>query len=121
MNLKLEKKLISDIIKNENALIVLKNRIIKEIEVIKNDPEKCKIVNLTILLVGRHKIGKKNLIKYMLKSGDKDLHIEREGEGEDFKIFTSQKEPYFRLIKYKGIGYDENNKPEDITKKQLII
>lgn len=55
----------------------------------------------------------------MLKSRDKDLHIEREGEGEDFKIFTSQKEPYFRLIKYKGIGYDENNKPEDITKKTV--
>ena len=59
INLNLDKKLISNIIKNENAEIICKNKIINEIEEIKNS-EKCKIDHLTILIIGRHKIGKKN-------------------------------------------------------------
>ena len=56
----MEKKLVSNIIKNENSDIIYKNIIMEEINDIKNDPEKCKIKYLTVLLAGRHKIEKKN-------------------------------------------------------------
>ena len=118
IDLNIEKKLISEIIKNENAEMIYKNKIITEIEEIKKNPEKCKINYLTVLLVGRHKIGKKKLIKYMLDSKDKDPKIYTD-EKKNFKIYKSQKEQYFQLIKYKGIGYEYNNDPEDITQKTV--
>ena len=52
----------------------------------------------------------------MLKSEGENFDS-RSTEG-DFKIYKNKNEPYFQLIKYKGFGYDENNDPEDITKKQ---
>ena len=52
----------------------------------------------------------------MLKSDDEN--IDSVPKDADFKIYKSKNEPYFQLIKYKGFGYDKNNDPEDITKKQ---
>ena len=118
INLKLDKNLVSNIIKNENSDIIYKNIIMEEINNIKNDPEKCKIQYLTVLLAGRHKIGKKSVIKYMLKD-DKDLQIEKDNKDTNFTIYKSDKKPNFQYIKYKGIGYDNHNKTEEITKNTV--
>lgn len=118
MNLNLDKKLISKIVKSKNVDYIFKKKIEKVLDDIKNNREKCKIEHLNILIVGRHKIGKKQLIKYMLKFDDRDLSI-KPVQVNDFKIFTSQKEPNIQLIKYKGIGDDKNNDPEIIAEKTV--
>ena len=51
----------------------------------------------------------------MLKD-DKDLQIEQDNNDTNFTIYKSDKKPNFQYIKYKGIGYDNHNKAEEITK-----
>ena len=64
-----------------------------------------KIEYLTVLLVGKRKIGKKKLIKYMLQ-----LNNEEPNETYNyFRKYRSLKVKNLQLIKYKGIGYDNNN------------
>ena len=117
--LNFDTNLISNIIENENTTKVFKNKIIKEIEIIKSDEKKYGIDHLTILLVGKTKVGKKSLIKYMLKLGDSQLKKEAGGTKRDFQAFQSSKIPYLRLVKYKGIGLGKDNDAEIVTKQTI--
>ena len=109
--------LITDIIKNEDSKNVYKNKIIKEINSIKKDKENknYKIEYLTILLIGRKRVGKSTLIQYMLKLNDDE--IKNINEKEDFVEYKNNRIKHLRLIEFKGIGYDENDNPETISSK----
>ena len=111
--------LISNIINYENTMNVFQNKIFKEIELIKADEEKYKIDHLTILLVGKRKIGKKSLIQYILQLDDSQLKSEKGKKKKNFQAFQNPKIPYLRLVKYKGIGIGEENKAETITKETV--
>ena len=115
--LDLDINLINNILVKEDTKIFYKNKIIKEIDNIKNDKENqnYKIEYLTILLVGRKKVGKTTLIQYMLKL--KDDEIKNKNENEDFVIYKNNRITHLRLIEFKGMGYDENDSPEVIAKK----
>ena len=105
LHLDLDQKLINDIIQKENVGNIYTEKIINKINEFKNDKDKFKIEYLTALLVGRRKIGKKKLIKYMLQLND--------GKPNEtynfFRKYRSSKVRNLQLIKYKGIGYDDNN------------
>ena len=110
LNLYLDQNLINDIIKKENVGNIYTEKIINKINEFKNDKDKFKIEYLTVLLVGKRKIGKKKLIKYMLQLND--------GKPNEtynfFRKYRSSKVRNLQLIKYKGIGYDDNNNADMI-------
>ena len=138
--------IIHQIFINENSEIYCKNKIIKEIESIIKEDNKFKIENLNILLVGGKGVGKTELIYYMLDLNrdeknnvqnknllfennypsfedvfncsvdDEDIKINN-NYNNDFKVYTSQKIKYLKLIEVQGIGYDEDSTPENIGKK----
>ena len=116
LNLTLDKKLISSFIEIENSKQIIRKKIIKEIEIIGNDKEKYKIDHLTALVVGKGGIDKKSLIKYMLKLDSLEMN---NSEKKDFVVFESKKVPYLRLIKYRPIGYGDNDSAEVITKETV--
>ena len=116
LNLTLDKKLISSFIEIENSKQIIRKKIIKEIEIIENDKEKYKIDHLTTLVVGKGGIDKKSLIKYMLKLDSLEMN---NSEKKDFVVFESKKVPYLRLIKYRPIGYGDNDSAEVITKETV--
>ena len=58
--LNIEQNLISEIIQKENVGNIYSEKIINEIKEFKNDKEMFKIEYLTVLLVGKRKIDKKN-------------------------------------------------------------
>ena len=111
--------LVSNFIKNENSKSAFKNLIIKEIELIKSDEKKYKIDHLTILIVGKKKVGKKSLIKYMLKLNDSQINSKKGAKKEDFQAFQNPEIPHLRLVKYRGIGLGKENDAEKI-KNQTI-
>ena len=115
VNIKLEKKLIGKILKIENCEKVLINKIKAHIEKMKEKVEEFEIKNLNILIVGKRNIGKKDLIKYILKI-DNDNELKKD-KTSYFKEYKSKKEIKYNLIKYKGIGYSDNNDPEIIKTK----
>ena len=98
-------QLITGIIKNENVENVFINKIINELKEIKKNKERCKLEYLTILLVGQSKIGKRKLIKYMLKLNK----LAKYKKNNFFQVFKSDNVKNLQLIKYKGIGYGDNN------------
>lgn len=108
--------IINGIYLNQKIDEFCENKIIKKIEEISNDDEKFKIQHLNILMVGRKGIGKSTLIKYMLDLSDDEF----DGMNDDMKNFvpfTSKKVKYLRLIRVKGIGFDEESTPQSIKKK----
>ena len=108
--LNIEKNLISEIFQKENVGNIYSEKIINKIKEFKNDKEMFKIEYLTVLLVGKRKIGKKKLIKYMLQ-----LNNEKPNETYNyFRKYRSLKVKNLQLIKYKGIGYDNNNNADTI-------
>ena len=108
--LNIEQNLISEIIQKENVGNIYSEKIINKIKEFKNDKEMFKIEYLTVLLVGKRKIGKKKLIKYMLQ-----LNNEKPNETYNyFRKYRSLKVKNLQLIKYKGIGYDNNNNADAI-------
>ena len=117
LDLKLDKYLISGIIGKENCKKIYKNLIVEEINNIKSDKDNSnyKIEYLSILLIGRVKVGKTTLIKYMLNLNDSEL--ENDNDKNIFKVYKNNNLTYLRLIEFKGIGYDENNNPEIIMRK----
>ena len=106
-------KIIHEIIINEKNLNFIQNKILKEIEIIEGDDEKCKINNLNILLVGRKGVGKTTLIKYILGS---NCHYESIKDN-DFIIYTSKEIKHIKIIEVKGVGYDKNSTPDNIYLK----
>ena len=120
LNLTLDMNLVSSLIEQENTELIMKKKIIKEIEEIKNEKEKYKIDHLTALIVGKRKIDKKSLIKYMLKLDDSKINkVVEKCAKKYFPLFESKKVPYLRLIKYRPIGYGENNSVEVIAKETV--
>ena len=89
---------------------------INEIEKIRLNENKYKIAHFTILVVGKRNVGKNDLIKYMLNLTVKELKAIPKN---NFRLFQNPKKPYLRLIKYKGMGYGEQNSAEIITKQTI--
>ena len=116
--LNLDKQLVSNIIEKEKTEKIFKNQIMNEIRNIKSDKEIFKIGHLTIFLAGKKKIGKKALIKYMLK--DENVLMNK-NDINDFKIkiYQSKNVPYLRLVKCKGIGCGEDNSPKKISEQAI--
>ena len=116
LNLIFDKELVSSFIAQENSKQIIKKKIIKEIEKIESNKEKFEINHLTALVVGKEGIDKKSLIQYMLKLDSLEIN---NAEKKDFVVFESKKVPYLRLIKYRPIGYGENDSAEVITKETV--
>ena len=122
LNFSIDNNLISNIIKNENTYDVYKNKIIKEVNSIKNDDNKYRIEYLTVLLVGRKGVGKTTLINYMLKLDEQnDLNQvnKNRAQKENFVTYKSNKVPHLKLVEFKGIGLDKDNDPEKIGQEAL--
>ena len=114
-NIKLNKiKLdeIKNILQNENTISIIKEKIYQKINAYENDNSKHNLEYLKIILVGRKKIGKTDLIKYILKLEENESNYIYKNE--DFKEYTSEYVPYLKLVEYKGIGFDKDSKPEII-------
>ena len=111
-----EDNLIKRIIEYEDTYKVMEKKIIDEILKIKNDKKEHKIKHLTILLVGKNKIGKTTLVEYIfgLEEGNQNEHkIEKH---QNFVIHYKEDFP-LKIIEFKGIGYDHNNKIDTIGKE----
>jgi hypothetical protein len=67
---------------------------------------------LKIIVVGRKKIGKTDLIKYILKLPENENY--KKNKNEDLEEYTSKNVPYLKLVECKGIGFDKDSKPEII-------
>ena len=116
INLILEPKLISNIIKNENGENILKDKISNFINDMERSEDKnLNIDHINILLVGRSRIGKKLLSKLVLNNCD----LKKRDPKEDFVEYKNEEEKEIQLIKYRGIGYDDNNDPEIIKDKTV--
>ena len=114
-NIKLNKIKLDDIkniLKNENTISIMKEKIYQKINAYENDNSKHNLDYLKIILVGRKKIGKTDLIKYILKLEVNENN--NKNKNEDFKEYTSEYVPYLKLVEYKGIGFDKDSKPEII-------
>ena len=103
---------IKNIIKNESTTSVIYEKIYKKIDEHERDKSKHNLEFLKIIVVGRKKIGKTDLIKYILKLPENENY--NKNENEDFKEYTSNNVPYLKLVEYKGIGFDKDSKPEII-------
>ena len=101
-------KIINNIVADKNSDKFIKYKIIQEIKKIAYDPNVFKIKNMTVLLVGRKKVGKTSLIKYILGPYPEENEI-----NEYFTLFTSN-EMNLRIIEVKGVGLDEDDTPEKI-------
>ena len=111
-----EDNLIKRIIEYEDTYKVMEKKIIDEILKIKNDKKEHKIKHLTILLVGKNKIGKTTLVEYIfgLEEGNQNEHIIEKHQ--NFVIHYKEDFP-LKIIEFKGIGYDHNNKIDTIGKE----
>ena len=114
-NIKLDKiklDIIKNIVQNENSISIMKGKIYQKINDCQNDNSKYNLEYLKIILVGRKKIGKTDLITYILDLPENESIFKNKNE--DFKEYTSEKVPYLKLVEYKGIGFDKDSKPEII-------
>ena len=98
------------IIENELTVHMIKQQIKKIIESYEKDINKYKIKHLKVILVGRKKIGKTDLINYMLELN----HKEAKKRKKNFEEYTSESVPYLKLVEFDGIGFDKNSNPERI-------
>ena len=112
--IKINDSLIDNIFQGEFTTSMLKNKIKDKAKIYENDKEKHSINSLRILLVGRKKIGKTNLIKYILEL-DPQENDNKNRRG-DIQEFTSDRVPYLNLIEYKGIGFNQDSNIEKIGK-----
>jgi len=120
LKLSVNNDLIQKIIENQDAKYIFKNKIIENINNIKNSQDeqgkKYDINYLTILLVGRKDVGKTTLVKYILNLKDEDIkRIQKNnGTNKDFVTYKSKYITYLKLIEYKGIGYGKGSDPKAI-------
>ena len=119
LSLKVNNDLIQNIIEMQDAKYIFKNKIIENINSIKNNKDeqgkKYDINYLTILLVGRKDIGKTTLVKYILNLKDEDIkRLQKNAGNSDFVTYKSQNITYLKLIEYKGIGYEKGSDPNTI-------
>jgi len=109
LNLDIDNQLILNIIENENSKNVYKRKIMDEIKSIKENKNLYQINYLKILLIGRKRVGKTTLIKYMLNI---DNSNDNNNINENFGEYESSQVPYLKLVEYRGIGLDKNDSPE---------
>ena len=117
LNLEIENQLIQNIIENENSKNVYKRKIMDEIISIKEDNSLYQISYLKILLVGRKKVGKTTLIKYMLNKDN--FNDNNNNIIEKFGQYESSQVPYLKLVEYRGFGLDESDSPEIVGNEAL--
>jgi len=123
LKLNIENKIyneISNIIKYENTEEIFKKKIIDEINIIKKEDTKFQIEHLTILLIGRKGSGKSTLIRYILDLDEDDEYYEnKNSQDKYFTQYTSKKVTHLKLVEFKGIGIDNENKPELIVNEAV--
>lgn len=107
---RIKESYIDDIIKKESTNSMIKKKIIHFAKEFEKDKAKYKIEHLNIILVGRKKIGKTDLIHYIFESKENVKKIKRG----DLEEYSCEKVPYLKLIEYKGIGFDKDSKPDVI-------
>jgi len=119
LKLSVNNNLIENIIKKQDTEYIFKNKIIENINCIKNNLDErgknYEINYLTILLVGRKKVGKTTLVKYILNLNDEEIKkCQKKAGNNDFVTYKSKNITYLKLIEYKGIGYEEGSDPNTI-------
>jgi len=119
LNLIVNNGLIQNIIENQDAKYIFKNKIFENINSIKYNKDgqgkKYDINYLTILLVGRMGVGKTTLIKYILNLKDEDIkRLQNNAGNNDFVTYKSKNVTYLKLIEYRGIGYGNGSDPNTI-------
>ena len=111
--------LVSQIISNENGNEIYKNKIKKQISIIKEKENLFKINNLTILLTGKSGTGKSTLINVLLDL-PKDQEA-RTGYGTfitmETKPYQSKNRSYLRLVDTRGIELNVNYGPNEVDKE----
>ena len=105
------------IIKNEKTQKVMECKILDNIKTIKENNDLHKITHLTILLIGKKEIGKTTLIKYMFSDNENQKDINKI-KGDNYTLYSMDNFP-LQIIEFKGIGYDNSNKIEQITQNAL--
>jgi hypothetical protein len=119
LKLNIDNQLILNIIQNENSINVYKRKIMDDIISIKEDESLYRINYLKILLVGRKRVGKTTLIKYMLNKEDLNDNDNDNNKAQNFVEYVSNQVPYLKLVEFRGIGLEENNSPEIVGDEAL--
>ena len=122
LKLNLNSDIITEIINNEDSETIYKKKIINEIQSIKNNDSSFKIDYLTILVVGRKKVGKTTLINYILKlphNEDEKNTNQNQKYHKDSITYKNPKVPHLKFVEMKGIGLDDNTNPEKIGKDTI--
>ena len=110
-----------EILKKENTELIFKDKILKEIEIIKenNDNPKYNINYLTILLFGTTGVGKTELVNYIFKKKDLNDEIisKKLYDNNLIKYESNNNEIKLKLLEYKGYGIGEGSNPKEIGNK----
>ena len=108
----IKKEVINSIVQNEITNSMIKRKISSMIKEYENDINKHSIPYLKIILVGRKKIGKTDLVNYMLELEQKEN--ENKNKKLDLQEYVSEKVPFLKLVEFKGIGFDSDSNTEII-------
>ena len=120
-NLDFLQNLTSEILSNEAASNIYKQKIINEISKIKENEKSFKINYLTIMLVGKNGVGKSTLINSLLRlKGEKMAKTTTGCFGTiETKAYKNREVPYLRLVDTRGIELNENYGPNKIKEKAV--
>ena len=108
----IKKEVINSIVQNEITNSMIKRKISSMIKEYENDINKHSIPYLKIILVGRKKIGKTDLVNYMLELEPNEN--ENKNKKLDLQEYVSEKVPFLKLVEFKGIGFDSDSNTEII-------
>ena len=109
---RIDDSLIDNIFQTEFTTSMLKRKIKDIAKNYENNKEKYIIDHLRIILVGRKKIGKTDLINYVLELDPQEN--ENKNRRGDIQEFKSETVPFIKLIEYKGIGFNQDCNIEKI-------
>ena len=98
--------IITNIVKNEESSLIYKKKIVDEISYITEKKEEYKIEQLTILVIGKKRVGKSTLIKYILKLNENETNNTKQNivseiiqdDNDNFISYKSKNVPYLKLI-----------------------
>ena len=109
---KIKDTIIINILNNDFSNSMIKKKISDIAKGYEYDKSKYSFKYLKILLVGRKKIGKTDLIQYILELNPNE--IKNMNKREELNEYKSERVPYLRLVEYRGIGFDKDSNPEII-------
>jgi len=117
----IDNNLINNIFEKENSKMVFKDKILKEIEKVKNDNEneKYNIKYLTILLFGTKGVGKTELVNYILKKDSNDEIKITQIDNNLIKYESYNDNIKLKFIEYKGYGIDKDVDPKTIADNSI--